>query len=106
MLERLREAQDAQGDMEALPVQSKDNRSAEKECENELAQDVINILKDKFDRPTLSLTVPNIFEHLTRASNDYELVTSPFVQPVRLNFEHKIVRKAVAIIFVNERIES
>ena len=73
--------------------------------ENNFVKDVIELLKREFDANTLSVTIPYVFKSLTARFN-YSMFSSEFKQPLRLNFESKIVSFACALIFVNERIDS
>ena len=69
-------------------------------------RDVVDLLTQEFDRSTLSVTIPKALQTLTARSCDYQIVKPDHIQPIRLNFEHNTVRKAIAMIFVNESIES
>ena len=64
---------------------------------NEIAQ----VMRDRFDRDNLSLSIPVAFESIKSADANFEMVTSNLLQPVTLFFTDRVVTHSFAYIFVH-----
>ena len=69
--------------------------------ETAMITNITDTLKNKFDRDTLSIQLPQAFDHLKGEDTSFEMVTSNTIQPVRLCYKHNIVTHSIAMVFVN-----
>ena len=67
--------------------------------------EIANILTQDYDKETLSVKVPRVFDCFKTQDKDadIEIVTSPTLQPLRLMYNYNKVTNKIAHIFVNSR---
>ena len=66
-----------------------------------MVKDVVKVLLTKYDPKTMTIELPNAFEHLKGQDANFEMVTSNTIQPIKLSYSHNIVARSIATIFVN-----
>ena len=55
---------------------------------------------NKLAQETLSVEMPYVFDQIKGEDANYEYVTSSTIQPVRLFYQHKMVSRKIAVVFV------
>ena len=68
-----------------------------------MVSEIVDAFTNRFNRDTLTLCLPDAFEHLksNEKSLKFEMSVSTTIQPLKLFYVHNIVTKKVAYIFVN-----
>ena len=56
-----------------------------------------------YDKETLSIQIPRVFDFFKGQDADYEIVTCPTLQPLRLMYNYNKVTKKIAYVFINTR---
>ena len=70
-------------------------------AETTMVENLVDTLQNKFDRINLSIKIPFAFEQLKGSDASFEMVTSNTIQSMSLLYQHNIVFKRHAAIFVN-----
>ena len=70
-----------------------------------MVQDIVSLFKTAFDHNDLMIKLPHAFEMLKGKDAEFEMVTSNCIQPMRLEYQGKLVTKSVAVIFVTTEID-
>ena len=73
--------------------------------DTKMAQDIVKVLLTRFNPYNLSIQLPIAFEQLKGLDAEFEMVTSNTIQPTTLLYQHNIVTKKYAVIFVNTHVE-
>ena len=68
-----------------------------------MVAEIAQTLSQEYDIETLSIQLPKVFNYMKGEDAQFEIVTSPTMQPLRLMYNHNKVTKTVAHIFVNTR---
>ena len=53
----------------------------------EMVNDIVLVMRERFDHNTLMLEIPETFEHLKGRDVNFELVTSNTIQPVKVEYK-------------------
>ena len=70
-------------------------------ADTNMVKEISDVMKERFDRNTLSLRIPQAFDQLKSKDAEFEMVTSNLLQPLAIFFKDKIVTESMAAIFVN-----
>lgn len=65
-----------------------------------MVREIADMMKDRFDRNTLALQIPEAFDQLKSRDAKFEMVTSNLLQPLTIFYQDKIVKEKIAAIFV------
>ena len=57
----------------------------------------------RFNRDTLALDIPKVFDHLKAEDATFEMVSSNTCQPMSLFYSKNIVTDSYCAIFINEK---
>ena len=71
----------------------------------QMVQDLILFLQSQLDRSSLTVQLPQAFEHLKGADANFEMVTSNSIQSIRLFYQHNFVSESVALVLVSTGID-
>ena len=66
-----------------------------------MIEEICQTLSEEYDIETLSIQIPKVFNYLKSTDADFEIVTSPTLQPLRFMYNYNKVTKKIAHIFVN-----
>ena len=66
-----------------------------------MIKDITEMLTTDFDKEYLSIEIPKAFENLKGRDAKFEMVTSNSLQPLHMIYEHNIVTRTIAYIFIN-----
>ena len=69
-----------------------------------IVQDIVHTLETRFDRTTLTLRIPEVFNYLSDTRPNLLVVTSKSLQPANLEYSENKVAKSVAYIFINTKV--
>ena len=67
-----------------------------------MVNDICKLLKTRYERSTLTIKIPECFDHLKGEDANFEMVTSNTIQTTHLCYSHNIVTDSIAYIFVND----
>ena len=70
-----------------------------------MANDARHAIVHRFDRKTLTLKIPDVFEQLKGTDVNFELTTSSTLQKLELPYRDNIVAKSRGIVFVTDSID-
>ena len=68
-----------------------------------MVYEIVEALTQDYDIETLSIQIPRVFDYLKGDDANFEIVTSPTLQPLRLIYNYNKVTKKIAHVFVNTR---
>ena len=68
----------------------------------EMVKEICKLLRTRYERSTLTIRIPECFDHLKGEDANFEMVTSNTIQTTYLCYVHNIVTESIAYIFVNE----
>ena len=57
-----------------------------------MVKDFTKTLLNRFERKTLSVTIPDVLEHMKSKDASFEMVTSNELQQVKLYFSHNVLQ--------------
>ena len=63
---------------------------------------IVGVFETQFDPDTLILTLPAAFETLKSQDAEFEMVTSNNIQRLQMEYNHNIVTRSEAHIFINQ----
>ena len=67
-----------------------------------MVQDFVKNLNNRFDKRTLSIDLPKAFDNMKGKDAKFEFVLTSTIQPLKLHYDHNIVKKSIAYIFWQE----
>lgn len=70
-----------------------------------MIEDVQQAFLKKFDKDTMTCEFPDILDHLQGQDANFEMVTSNTIQTLKLSYQHNIIGKTLAVIFVATELE-
>ena len=70
-----------------------------------MMNDARSAIVHRFDRKTLKLEIPAVFEQLKGQDVNFEMITTNTLQKLELQYRDNIVAQSKGIIFVTDRIE-
>ena len=74
-------------------------------AKTKMVHELMQLMRQRYNRDTLCLKLPDSFEHLQAEDAEFEMVTSNTIQSTMLIYNHNIVTKKIVYIFVNSAIQ-
>ena len=67
-----------------------------------MVKEICKLLRTRYERSTLTIRIPECFDHLKGEDANFETVTSNTIRTTHLCYAHNVVTDSIAYIFVNE----
>ena len=69
-------------------------------ADTKMMEEVAERMENRFDKNSFTLSIPKMFDDMIGVDADFEMISSQTLQHLKLVYEHNLVTKTIAIIFV------
>ena len=68
-------------------------------------EDLRGLFVTSYDRLTMTAVIPDMLDQLTGQDNNFEMVLSSALQPLKLFYTHNFATKTIGLVFINTELQ-